>query len=86
LVTDRQEDVNSERIIKALESREHVPESLVKYVSLCLQEGTTNRLLEELQRDVTATSDALDRFFGRASQVTGLDPPSVLSTTGFSWR
>ncbi len=85
-MTDRQETVNAERIIKALESREHVPEGLVKYVALCLQKGTTNRLLEELQRDETATADGLDQFFRRASQVTGLDPATVLSATGFSWR
>ena len=69
-----------------LESKENVPSELAKYVSLCIEQGQTNRLLLELTRDASATAQGLDRFFRRASQATGLSPTAVLGATGFSWR
>ena len=69
-----------------LESKENVPPELAKYISLCIEQGQTNRLLRELIHDAPATLDGLDRFFRQAAQATGLSPTAVLSATGFSWR
>jgi hypothetical protein len=86
IVNDSKETGDAERLTKVLESRKHIPKELVKFVALCIEEGTTNRLVQELQLNEAATADALDGFFLRSSEATELDPAAVLSATGFSWR
>lgn len=69
-----------------LESKEYVPTELAKYISYCIEQGESNRLLWELIRDAPATAEGLDHFFRKASQATGLSPSDVLNATGFFWR
>jgi hypothetical protein len=78
--------LDPDRLTEVLQSRESIPSELVDFVRLCISEGVTNRLIEELLLDELATSDGLNEFFSRASHLSGLQPSQVLAATGFSSR
>ena len=69
-----------------LQSKPNIPAEIPRYVSHCLELGHTNQLIEELRRDPPRTAEGLDRFFGKAADVTGLTQGALLKVTGFSWR
>ena len=78
--------MDPEQFTELLESKKHVPNDIVRYVSFCIEQNQTNRLINELIRDAVATADGLDIFFEKASKITGHSPEDVLKLTEFSRR
>lgn len=78
--------MDPENYTELLVSKNHVPSDIVRYVSFCIEQNQTNRLINELARDAAKTAEGLDIFFEKASYITGHSPEDVLKLTGFSWR
>ena len=64
----------------------HIPSDLILHIRELQQKKVKSRLLDALSEDPQSTSEAIDRMFMKASQITGQTHDAVLAGTDFFWQ